>query len=593
MDNQEISPKNAQTTLTQHAMLVVWGLYAQQIGLIDRLMQIKLKQKSRFHQPQTKLLEFFVAMLAGLPHLQDVSRSAHPLDQDGAVAEAWKQSSWADYSGVSRTMQQVSAAEADAVIAALEAIEQPFIEKELALACRRSGHLVYDLDLTGRPVSSTSTSYPDTAFGYMGDRVSLGYQAALVSMHSPSYGRLWLANQLHPGDTVSVTEAQALVRAAEKRTALRPRRRVEQVALRLQAAEVQCQMALERATESEDRLIAAKAQLQQTSTDLQSWRQQVCSFEAAYQREQRQPTDHCKLARARRKVLTYQQRLPRCQATLATAERRCQRHLASLNEIESDLEHLRSHYRQLESDNATNPHPVRVILRIDAGFASRENIEWLIEMGYDLYTKSRSSTVREALYARLSPETLWRRVGGNASLTAWPDTTVKDYFTYPLNIALAHYQLGDTSRHSVLLHYGDDDVTSDLAAWFHAYNGRQTIEAGIKEGKSVFQMHHLKVRASQALRLQEHFACFAANFVRFAASWLASQQPQAASVNTKSVKHMVQVCAHTSAWVTHHGDVWLLKFTDQSLYAGHSLRIGNGPFQLPLPLERSFHFQHF
>ena len=136
-------------------------------------------------------------------------------------------------------------------------------------------------------------------------------------------------------------------------------------------------------------------------------------------------------------------------------------------------------------------------------------------------------------------------------------------------------------------------MTSNLAAWFHTYNGRQTIEAGIKEGKSVFQMHHLKVRTSQALRLQEHFACFAANFVRFAALWLASQQPQAASINTKSVKHMIQVGAHTSAWVMRYGDVWLLRFTDHSLYAGHSLRIGNGPFQLPLPLERSFHFQHF
>jgi hypothetical protein len=593
MDNQETSPKDAQTTLTQHAMLVVWGLYAQQIGLIDRLMQIKLRQKNRDHQPQTKLLEFFVAMLAGLPYLKDISRSAHPLDQDSAVAQAWKQPAWADYSGVSRTMQQMSTAEADAVIAALEAVEQPFIEKELTLACQRSGHLVYDLDLTGRPVSSTSTSYPDTAFGYMGDTISLGYQAALVSMHSPSYGRLWLANQLHPGDTVSVTEAQALVQAAERRTALRPRRRIEQVALRLQAAEVQCERALEQAAESEDRLIAAKAQLQQTSTDLQSWRHEAYGFEAEYRREQRQPTDHCKLARARRKVLTYQSRLPRCQAALATAERRYQRHQARLTEIESNLEQLRSHYRQLESDNATNHRPVRVILRIDAGFASRENIEWLIEMGYDIYTKSRSSTVREALQASLSPETTRQRVGGNASLTAWPDTTVNDYFTYPLNVALAHYQLGEASRHSVLLHYGDDAVTSDLAAWFHTYNGRQTIEAGIKEGKSVFQMHHLKVRTSQALRLQEHFACFAANFVRFAALWLSSQQPQAASVNTKSVKHMVQVCAHTSAWVMRHGDVWLLRFTDQSLYAGHSLRIGNGPFQLPLPLERNFHFQHF
>jgi hypothetical protein len=58
----------------------------------------------------------------------------------------------------------------------------------------------------------------------MGDTIELGYQAALVSLHSPTYGRLWLANELHPGDTVSMTRTQALVIAAEKRTGQRPRR---------------------------------------------------------------------------------------------------------------------------------------------------------------------------------------------------------------------------------------------------------------------------------------------------------------------------------------------------------------------------------
>ena len=38
------------------------------------------------HRPQTKMLEFLVAMLAGLPHLKDISHGAHPLDQDAAVA---------------------------------------------------------------------------------------------------------------------------------------------------------------------------------------------------------------------------------------------------------------------------------------------------------------------------------------------------------------------------------------------------------------------------------------------------------------------------------------------------------------------------
>ncbi len=42
MDNQKTSPKDAQATLTQHAMLVVWGLYAQQIGLIDRWLANQL-----------------------------------------------------------------------------------------------------------------------------------------------------------------------------------------------------------------------------------------------------------------------------------------------------------------------------------------------------------------------------------------------------------------------------------------------------------------------------------------------------------------------------------------------------------------------
>lgn len=367
MDNQEISPTDAQATLTQHAMLVVWGLYAQRIGLIKRLMRVKLRQKSRFHQPQTKLLEFFMAMLAGWPHLQDISRSAHPLDQDGAVAQAWQQSAWADYSG-GRTMQQVSAAETDAVITVLEAIEQPFLEKELALACQRSGHLVYDLDLTGRPVSSTSTSYPNTAFGYMGDTISLGYQAVLVSMHSPSYGRLWLANQLHPGDTVSVTEAQSLTRAAE---------------------------------------------------------------------------------------------------------RRYQRHLARLTEIESNLEQLRSHYRQLESGNATNPHPVRVILRIDAGFAGRENIEWLIEMGYDIYTKSRSHHVVDFLKRQTDDQTAWQRVGANAELVAWSEHRLKGC-PYPLDVALERFYTGKTRKHSALIHYGSDPVSKDLPAWFQCYNHQST-----------------------------------------------------------------------------------------------------------------------
>lgn len=136
-------------------------------------------------------------------------------------------------------------------------------------------------------------------------------------------------------------------------------------------------------------------------------------------------------------------------------------------------------------------------------------------------------------------------------------------------------------RYSVLLHYGQDGVTTDLPTWFRTYNGWQTIEAGIKEGKNVFQMHHLKVRSEAALFLQEHFAAFAANLVRWAAYWLATEclvtpdeavlagQPRATppgeGPSPDAGAHLC-VCNVIRARL-------LLMFTEQSLLAGPILYV--------------------
>ena len=97
---------NSETLIqhTQHAFLVAWGWFAEHLGLIQQLQVVSLKQKHYHHRPQTKVLEFLVAILAGLQHLQDISLAAHPLDKDQAVAQAWGQPAWADYSGVSRRL---------------------------------------------------------------------------------------------------------------------------------------------------------------------------------------------------------------------------------------------------------------------------------------------------------------------------------------------------------------------------------------------------------------------------------------------------------------------------------------------------------
>jgi hypothetical protein len=185
-------------------MLVPWGLFAQRIGLVKALESVLIPQRRREYTPQTKLIEFLVSILAGCAYLKDISHRPHPLDQDLAAAQAWGQEGWADYSGVSRTLKACAEETVTAVKEALEAVSRPFIEREVMLALRDQGVLVYDGDLTGRPVSNTSTTYPGAAFGWMSDAVRLGYQAALVSMHSPTYGRLWLKVSQHPGDTFRV-----------------------------------------------------------------------------------------------------------------------------------------------------------------------------------------------------------------------------------------------------------------------------------------------------------------------------------------------------------------------------------------------------
>ncbi len=90
-----LSENAAGLSRTEHAMLVLLGQYAQHLGLIQALMDVALHQKTYLHSPQTKLLEFLVAILAGLPHLEDISQDARPLDQDRTLAYAWQQADWA------------------------------------------------------------------------------------------------------------------------------------------------------------------------------------------------------------------------------------------------------------------------------------------------------------------------------------------------------------------------------------------------------------------------------------------------------------------------------------------------------------------
>jgi len=570
MSNSETPIQN-----TQHAFLVAWGWFAEQSGLIQQLQAVSLKQKHYHHWPQTKVLEFLVAILAGLQHLQEISLAAHPLDKDQAVAQAWAQPAWADYSGVSRTLSGLSWEEVKQIVQAVEQISQPYLTAEVKLLRLQGNRLRLDGDLTGLPVSNTSHTYPNAAFGHMDDDIRLGYQAGVVSLQSPTYGRLWLSVAHHPGDTVSCTQAEALVLAAEARLRLRPRRRTDLLRQRIAAFEQVVTQTGERLEKQKQAVKQAKAQLVAAEQQVQAYQTQVDELAEDYQTRQRTERPTSRLAQARKRLQAIVKRTASRTSACKQAQRRLDKTTAQWSQQQAELAAFYQRLLRFEQDNAANAEAVEAEFRLDAGFGTYENVALLIEMGYDLYTKPHSHKTVVSLKQQVDDTTVWTCVGANAELVAWPALQLK-HCPYALDVALERFYTGQTLKHSALFHFGAQPVTEHLPSWFQQYNGRQTIEAGIKESKQVFYLHHLKVRSEPAIYLQEAFVLFAANFIRWAAHWLqAHTQPAENALNVRKlgIKRQVHVAAHVSAQVIGDSDGKLLKFSEQSAFAGQLLRV--------------------
>jgi len=553
---------------TQHALLVVLGKFAQEMGLIAGIESVKLGQKSYDHTPQAKVLEFLVAILSGAKYLQDISLAAHPLDKDVAVAQAWGQRSWADYSGVSRTLSKLSWVEARMIVAVLERVGAPYIESELKLIQQLGQMIEQDGDLTGIPVSNTSRTYPNAAYGHMDDEIRLGYQAGVTSLRSPTYGRLWLSVEHHAGDTVSCTQAEALVLAAEKRTGLHPRRRTELLQERITAFQKERQPTEKRLESQKTGLEKALSAQSETLTQLQEARL----------------TPETKPER----IQSLERRSLRREQAVAAAQKRLEKTLRLLQTHSEQEKVLQDRLQRFEQENTGNLAPSEIRFRIDAGFGTYDNIALLIEMGYELYTKLHNHKVVQVLQKKVQPETTWTQVGKNAEMVAWPALKL-DHCPYPLSVGLERFHTGDKKlKHSALAYFGNAPVTENLPAWFGEYNGRQTIEAGIKETKQVFYLHRLKVRSEPAIYVQEAMTIFAANFIRWSTVWIkqrAKPGNDQLQIEKMGVKRQVQVLAHTSAKVIQNSEGMLLRFSPASCLAGKSLQFR--------PLERPVYPNYF
>jgi hypothetical protein len=572
---------------TDHAWLVVLGYFAQALGVVTQLAGVPIEQrKGPDCGPQTKLIEFLVGILGGIEYLQDLNKSEQPIATDTSVVEAWAQEAFVHYSGVSRTLEASEAETLLAVVEVLQSVSRPFIDAAVMETMRQEQQLVIDVDLTGREVSATSTDYQDADFGWMDDEVQKGYQAAVTSLACERWTRLMLTLQRYAGRTKSAQCLQAAVQAVEQLLRVRPRRRVELVRERrygLLARDHRLQAQLDRTQQAENTLWQRIGEAKAEARELRS---AVADWEAVYQVQGRQESQHCRLAKARRKLTSAQQREKRAWRDLKKVQAKRNKQQRKMDKLQNELLALDEWLDYLETDNQTNLNPVSIVLRIDAGFSTGPNMAWLIEMGYIVLTKAHHRGTAHSLRQRVSPQEKWVRVGRNADALYMGDYAHNDC-PYPLQAMLLRYHLPDETRYSALLYY-DEAPPPPLPQWFARYNGRQTLEAGIKEGKGVFTLKRHLVRSPIGMQLQEQFALFGANFVRWAAAWVKDllRQPNCSfSAALGQVKTLVRTVSRARARWVRNALGHTLIFDDNGPFAGTVICLsGQVAVQLALPL---------
>lgn len=515
-----MSVTNAKQTVveTEHALLVAYGRFARQMGLPDALEQVDFKMKTIDHSPQDKTLELLAHLLAGGMHVSELARSAHPLVHDRAVAQAWSQEAFASASGVSALLRSVSAQTVATLKMTLRQVLDP--QRRRVLRALRPSWMVIDLDLTGLVVSDQATTYEGADFGYMGevDGTGRGYQFARAQLAGPADSFV-LGGFLHAGRTVEIHCLEELIALIEREVG-RPRRRVELLDERIQGLQ--------------ERLGTVDAEIAR--------RQQGNIF----------------LRRHTKKWETERDKLL------------------------AEIAQLQAHREALAAENAANPNPRRIILRMDGGFGHAAKLAWLDEQGYDFVARAHNYRVPERL--RQEEGLRWEKVSKNGSLAESKDTSLGEC-PYPMRLFVSRQWWGDKrpERWSALVATPSlrtkDWPTRRIGVF---YNGRQTIEAGIKEGKGLFASRHLPTRHREGIAFYQELVLFAQNLVR----WFRRQFLGHTLLAAASIKELVRIGANSHAQVHHEGPVLTLTFATDCPWRGISLCFGRNvalSYQLALP----------
>lgn len=583
-------------TPTAHAMLIVWGHYAQAIGLLDRLRAVSIPQKRVKRAAPEKVAEFLVGLLSGMEYLTDLSESAAPVMRDNEVAMAWGLGKLADASGVSRTLKACNAETLATLEAALAEVGRPFLRRALADLRAKGKVLQLDVDLTGRPVSSASVTFPGAAFGYMDGELRLGYQLAEICLQTDLYGRQWLGARHHPGDTVSASCLLELVELAERQMGCSPQRRTDLIEVRLQAAQAAVVALTSRAKPviakvqgQEQRIAALDERIRQA--------QQAVGQLQLHPASVRQAGRYSRSNRLDRQITGWQGQRQRAQHKVEQLHWTAGHYLARIEAAHALCQHLTERLLRFQHENAAQKDAPRCRIRIDAGFSSGENLTELIERGYEVETKSGNEGIVRALRNRATDPAhgeRWTRVGKNAEMIAWTDYGISSC-PYPLTVGLERFHTPKGELYAVLIRSQQTTPAAlpDLQAWFNHYNARQTIEAGNKEEKTTFKVQHLMCRSPAGIQIQALLTVFAANFVRWASEWVRTHVEDSNrrfARTLASPKKMVRIAANSPAIVLHNPDQVSIRFSKLSSLDGVVITL---PALPSLTTSQSDHFAYF
>ena len=502
-----VSHQDPSLLVTDHALLVAYAHFAEQIGLISAVEHVPFPMKTLMHSPADKLIELLCHVLAGGMHIKELTKNTHPLVHDQAVAEAWGQTSFASASGVSALLQSASGDVVEAVKSALEQVVAPY--RRRLLRALSPSWLVVDFDLTGLVVSDQATTYEGADFGHLGQGsgdagVARGYQFARAQVAGETDAFV-LGGFLHPGRTVSTQCLAELVALTERRLG-RPHRRVDCVQARL--------------ADAEHNLAQSEAELAR---------------------------------------LTESGKAPRRREHLARQREQQQQEIAG----------LRARLAQMEAENAANPSRRRIILRLDGAFGSAGNVAWLYEQGYSVVARVQAHRVAMAL--RKEDGLIWDKVSKNLFMAEAKRTMLGDC-PYAVRLFLCRQWWGEKhpERFSALV------VTPDLTlqAWPVRrvgvfYNGRQVIEAGIKESKRIFASRHLPTRHQAGIALYQELVLFAQNLIR----WFRRQCLGRSILAAASIKELVRIGANSRAYISVDGHTTQLTFAAECPWGGITLSL--------------------